>query len=38
MKCGMYDKGRPKANKGSASKAKAMNKAKRVTGKAKAKK
>ena len=38
MPCGKYMKGRPKANKGSAGKAKEMNKAKRVTGRAKAKK
>jgi hypothetical protein len=35
MACGKYGKGRPKASKSTAGKAKAMNKARRVTGVAK---
>jgi hypothetical protein len=35
MACGKYGKGRPMAKKGTAGKAKSMNKARRVTGVAK---
>ena len=38
MPCGKYMKGRPKANKSKAGKAKEMNRSRRVTGRAKAKK